>query len=219
MKVFIVGANGQIGRHLVKKLAAGNDVVTAGVRQPAEQALVRQDNVHYELFNLSWTVNKMTEAFAKQDAVIFTAGSAGQDLLRVDLDGAVKTMVAAEQAGVKRYLLVSSVNADQPDKWTGSLENYFIAKHYADEWLTHETGLDYLIVRPVSLTNEAGSGKITLNAQAAGLGEHVSRENVAQLLAELVHRPELNHLDLTVSDGTTGVSQALDQVSSQEWRV
>ncbi|WP_125766322.1 SDR family oxidoreductase [Lapidilactobacillus wuchangensis] len=219
MKVFVVGANGQIGRHLVEKLAAKGDQVTVGVRQPAEQAIVKAANVQYVLFNLTWSVEKMATAFAGQEAIIFAAGSAGKDLLRVDLNGAVKTMQAAEKSDTKRYLLVSSVNADQPDKWAGSLENYFIAKHYADEWLLHRTDLNYLLIRPVSLTNESGSGKITLNAAKSGLQQQVSRENVASLLAELIHRPELKQLELTVTDGETPISMALEQLSAQEWRV
>lgn len=219
MKVFVVGANGQIGQHLVEKLAAKGDQVTAGVRQPAEQAVVKADNVQYVLFNLTWSVAKMTTAFAGQEAIIFAAGSAGKDLLRVDLDGAVKTMLAAEQSGSKRYLLVSSVNADQPDKWAGSLENYFIAKHYADEWLLHRTDLDYLLIRPVTLTNETGSGKISLNPDESSLQQQVSRENVASLLAELIHRPELKQLELTVTDGETPINMALEQLSAHEWRV
>ncbi|MCH4057537.1 SDR family oxidoreductase [Lapidilactobacillus gannanensis] len=219
MKVFVVGANGQIGQQLVAKLSAKGDQVTAGVRRPAEQAVVKAANVQYVLFNLTWSVAKMATAFADQEAIIFAAGSAGKDLLRVDLDGAVKTMQAATQVHVKRYLLVSSVNADQPDKWAGSLENYFIAKHYADEWLLHRTDLDYLLIRPVSLTNQAGSGKIALNAGTADLQQQVSRENVASLLAELIHRPELQQLELTVTDGDTPIAMALDQLSAQEWRV
>ncbi|WP_461218255.1 SDR family oxidoreductase [Lapidilactobacillus salsurivasis] len=216
MKVFVIGAHGQIGQRTVEKLAAQGDQVTAGVRKPATQAVSTAKNVSYVAFDLDWPVAKMTPVLEHQDVVIFTAGSAGQELLKIDLDGAIKTMTATEKAGVKRYFLVSSVDANHAEKWSGSLHNYFIAKHYADEWLTHRTDLDYVIIRPVALTNDAGSGDVNLD-KGSDLSASVSRDNVADLLVKLTHRPELKRLEITVSDGSKSLDRAIDELSSAAW--
>lgn len=220
MKVFIVGANGQIGRQLVQKLQERQDQVTAGVRKPAEQALVKSENVNYVHFDLNWTIEKMAETFKDQDIVIFAAGSRGEDLLKIDLDGAIKTMKAAEKNNIKRYQLVSTVNADDRQAWPGDLHDYFIAKHYADEWLSHRTNLDYVIIRPVQLTNDKGSNQVQVSLNGKlGLDHQVSRENVAGVMAELVHRPEINKAEISIADGQTDLTKAVNQLSSKEWKL
>lgn len=113
MKIFVVGANGQIGRYLIKDLAPSSHEIFAGVRDVASQTLVKKENVSYVSFDLTWSVEKMTEAFKGIDVLIFAAGSQGKNLLQVDLDGAIKTVIAAENAHVSRYLMVSAVYADE----------------------------------------------------------------------------------------------------------
>ncbi|WP_407657285.1 NAD(P)H-binding protein [Lactobacillus porci] len=90
------------------------------------------------------------------DGVYFLAGSRGKDLLQTDAFGAVKLIQAAELAGVKRYIQLSSIFAADPDKWQGkaefaSLTDYYIAKYFADEWLISNSMLDYTILAPATL--------------------------------------------------------------------
>lgn len=112
MKIFVVGANGQIGRHLIKELASSKHQVVAGVRDVATQSLIKDSNVSYVSFDLTWTPEEMAQSFKGSDVLIFTAGSQGKNLLQVDLDGAIKTMIGAEIANVFRYLMISAVFAD-----------------------------------------------------------------------------------------------------------
>ena len=87
------------------------------------------------LFDLTWTPEKMAQSFKGSDVLIFTAGSQREKPLQVDLDGAIKTMIGAEIANVSRYLMISAVFADDRSKWPESMIDYYITKHYADEWL------------------------------------------------------------------------------------
>ncbi|HAJ54082.1 MAG TPA: nucleoside-diphosphate sugar epimerase, partial [Lactobacillus sp.] len=96
MKIFVVGAHGQIGQLLVHKLLDRGDTVTGGYRDPLTQTPDPQKNFRAVELNLAWPVSRLTELFAGHDAIIFAAGSRGKDLLGVDLDGAIKTMKAAE---------------------------------------------------------------------------------------------------------------------------
>ncbi|MEJ6347658.1 SDR family oxidoreductase [Holzapfeliella sp. He02] len=207
MKIFVVGANGRVGRHTVKKLAEANDEVIAGVRDPETQSLVEASNVKYVEFNLHQPVEQMATAFEGSEAIVFTAGSAGKDVLKVDLDGAVKTMTAAKKAGISRYIMVSAINADRPETFPGQeLHDYYIAKHYADEWL-RTTDLDYVIVQPTALTDEASDGLI--NVGRKGLQSEISRESVAEFLTEVVRNHAINHQTIDLSDGQTPISEAI----------
>ncbi|MGX4645373.1 MULTISPECIES: SDR family oxidoreductase [Holzapfeliella] len=207
MKIFVVGANGRVGRHVVQKLAQKQDEVIAGVRDPKTQSLVEADNVNYVEFNLHQDAAQMAEAFKGSEAIIFAAGSAGKDVLKVDLDGAVKTMTAAKEAGIKRYIMVSAVNADRPETFPGqALHDYYISKHYADEWL-RQTDLDYVIAQPTALTDTPSDGLI--NVGRKGMQSEISRESVAEFLAEVVRNNAINHQTIDLSDGETPISQAI----------
>ncbi|MGC4441166.1 NAD(P)H-binding protein, partial [Streptococcus suis] len=77
------------------------------------------------------------------DAVLFVAGSRGRDLLQTDAFGAVKTMQATESLGIKRYVLLSSLYALEPDKWShpnlSKIMDYNVAKFFADNYLVTNT--------------------------------------------------------------------------------
>ena len=82
--------------------------------------------------------------------------------------GAIKTMMAAEKAGVKRYIMLSSMLSLDINSWKKipSLEDYLAAKFFADTYLMDSTNLEYTILQPGSLIEEAGTGKIQLNVEA-----------------------------------------------------
>ncbi len=209
MNIFVVGANGQIGRHLIKKLASSEHQVTAGVRDVATQSLVKDANVNYVSFDLTWTPEKMAQAFKGSELLIFTAGSQGKNLLQVDLDGAIKTMIGAEIANVSRYLMISAVFADDRSKWPESMIDYYITKHYADEWLKNHTSLDYVIVQPVSLTNDEEVTSVQLAKPAEQTAKTISRKTVAAVLSALIEQPEITKTTIVVSKGNQDLSSAL----------
>lgn len=67
--------------------------------------------------NLHDSVEKIAELMKGMNAIYFVAGSRGKDLLQTDAMGAVKTMQAAEKDGIKRYIMLSSLYALQPEMW------------------------------------------------------------------------------------------------------
>ena len=133
MKIFVVGAHGQIGQLLVHKLLDRGDTVTGGYRDPIAQTPDPEKNFRAVELDLSWPVDRLADLYAGHDAIVFAAGSRGQDLLGVDLDGAVKTMKAAERADISRFIMLSALDAEDPDKWPDQLHDYYIAKYYADD--------------------------------------------------------------------------------------
>jgi len=186
MKILVVGASGRVGGDLVKQLLADDHQVIGTTRQ--EEKLFDSDR--YTQLDLDIMASK--ESIAKQldqdiDAVYFVAGSGGKNVLEVDLHGAVKTMQAAEDKGIKRYIMLSSVFSLETEKWDenpgiADLKDYYISKHYADHWLVNST-LDYTIVQPGALKERAGTGKITINDTSSGEN---AIEDVATTLAAVL---------------------------------
>ena len=169
MKVLVIGANGRVGSLLVNKLATQHQVL-AGSRNP--NSANNAYNIEQVYIDLLSDVDMLAESMSGADAVYFVSGSRGKNLLQIDLHGAIKTMQAAEKVGAKRYIMLSSVFALQPERWNESLlsdlADYNIAKHYADLYLTTQTQLDYTILQPGALKEEQGTGKIETHVSNPG---------------------------------------------------
>ncbi|MBD1301100.1 NAD(P)H-binding protein, partial [Pseudomonas aeruginosa] len=123
MNVLVIGANGQIGKFLVQQLAQeGKHQVTAMIRKPEQADALEQLGASVVIGDLEGSVEDLAEAMKDHNAIVFTAGSGGSTgadkTLLIDLDGAVKTMEAAQQQGITRYILVSAFGADQREKWS-----------------------------------------------------------------------------------------------------
>ncbi|MFC0444275.1 SDR family oxidoreductase [Pseudidiomarina halophila] len=184
MQVAVVGANGKIGQQLVELLQdnAEHEVV-ALVRKEEQQQQWQEKGVEARLADLEGTVAQLEDALAGVDAVAFTAGSGGNSgddkTLLVDLDGAVKTMEAAQATGAKRFVMVSAWQSNNRENWADELKPYYAAKHYADRELMR-SGLEWTIVRPGALTDDKGTGRVDI-------GEHlpagkIPREDVVHVL-------------------------------------
>jgi uncharacterized protein YbjT (DUF2867 family) len=120
------------------------------------------------------------------DAVIFAAGAGpGSGAARketMDYGGAVKLVEAAEKYGVRRYLMLSSMGANNPEAGSEAMQPYLFAKARADERLQN-SGLVYTIIRPGGLTNEEGTGRIEA-AESLGRRGEISRDDVARTFAD-----------------------------------
>lgn len=204
MKVAIIGANGKIGQHLVEQMQqAKTHEVIAVVRKETQKKALQEQGVTAKLGDLEGPVSQWKELFNGVDAVVFTAGSgpdSGDDkTLLVDLDGAVKTMEAAEAAGVKRFVMVSAWQSNNRENWADALLPYYAAKHYADRELMR-TNLNWTIVRPGALTDEEATGKVVVGESLAP--GSVPREDVASVLRRCLDESgtELRAFDLMAGE-------------------
>lgn len=209
-KPFIVGANGNIGHILVEKLKLNKQKFIAGVRKPDQLVDLQARGIKGKLLDLQDSVENIAEAFSGADSVIFTAGSGGSTgddkTLEIDLDGAVKTIEAAQRAGIKRYIMVSSVQADDRDNFKDSpLRPYMIAKFYADREL-RRSNLDYTIIHPGYLTDDQPTDKITVDDLSKN--QKISRADVASVLMELIDNKKSIRKDYTIVNGDTLINDA-----------
>ncbi|MGX6427615.1 SDR family oxidoreductase [Levilactobacillus yonginensis] len=194
MTTLIIGAHGHVGQHIVEQLAATGETVYGGIRKPEQAEAITKLGGQVRDVNLMGTVENLLPAMKDVDTVIFSAGSGGSTgddmTINIDLDGAIKSMIATEKAGIKRFIIVSAMGTDDRSFWDKSgIRPYYVAKYYADQWLRHRTDLDYTIVRPGILTNDAPTGKITTDS-AASENKKISRADVAATVVAIVQHPQ-----------------------------
>lgn len=161
MRIVIAGGHGQIALRLERLLAARGDEVVGIVRDPGQRDDLRAVGAEPVVLDLeSATVEETTEALRGADAVVFAAGAgpnSGTDRKdTVDRGAAVLFADAAERAGVRRYVVVSSMGADADHPGDEVFDAYLRAKGAADAYVRSRTALDWTILRPGMLTNDAG---------------------------------------------------------------
>lgn len=117
MNILIIGANGRVGTQLAQILAEQGHIVHAAARRASPDWA--HENIRHQALDLTAPLADISQIVAaiRPDAVYFTAGSRGKNLLQVDAFGAVKAMQAAKANGVQRFILLSSVFALQPERW------------------------------------------------------------------------------------------------------
>jgi uncharacterized protein YbjT (DUF2867 family) len=213
MRVVIAGGHGQIALRLTKILSAAGHEVVGLVRNPAHEADVTAAGGAVAVLDLEQTdVEAVADVLAGADVGVFSAGAgAGSGKARkdtVDRGAAVLFAEAAERAGVRRHLQVSSMGIDQVDDLDpdDTFTIYLRAKKAAADDL-RSRDLDWTILRPGSLTNDPGTGLVLL-AEKTGHGS-VPRDDVAAVLAGLCDTPAAIGRTLDLIAGNTPVAEAL----------
>ncbi|KAA0566747.1 SDR family oxidoreductase [Bacillus sp. CH30_1T] len=214
MNVAVVGANGQIGKQVIGLLKESSEHTPRAIVRKEEQARAfEQDGIQSSLVDLEGTVDEIRHGMKGADAVVFTAGSGGKTgadkTLLIDLDGAVKTMEAAKQAGIDRFIMVSALQAHNRENWNDSLKPYYVAKYFADRAL-EQSGLTYTIIRPGGLLNEAGTGKVTAGENLSR--ESIPREDVAATIVASLDEERTFNKGFDLITGNDGIEEAVRNV-------
>jgi uncharacterized protein YbjT (DUF2867 family) len=209
--VAIAGGHGQIGRRLARLLAARGDRVRGLIRNPDHADDLRSDGAEPVVCDLeSAPVADVASAVEGADAVVFAAGagpgSGAARKLTMDRDGAVKLVSAAQQAGVPRYVIVSSVGAESPPGGDDVFSVYLRAKAEADAAVM-ESDRDWTVVRPGMLTDDPGTGRARI--QEKPIRAEVTRDDVAAVLAAVVDESRAVGRVLYVVGGDEPIEDAL----------
>lgn len=210
MRVLVIGANGSTGREIVRLLRDGPHDPMAMIRDPDQEGFFRDLDVATVLGDLEEPLDAALEGI---DAVMFAAGSGSstgpEKTLAVDRDGAVRSVVAMEEVGVDRYIMLSALRAD-PHSEGHPISSYLRAKGIADEHL-RRSELDYTIVRPGRLTKETGTGKVSVGPRLEA-GGSVSRADVAAVMVACLDRQNTVRKSFDLLEGATLIDEALDAV-------
>ncbi|MBC9719326.1 NAD(P)H-binding protein [Streptomyces sp. TRM66268-LWL] len=217
MRIVIAGGHGQIALRLSRLLSARGGYEVAGIiRNPAQGDDLRAAGAEPVLCDLeSASVEEVAAHLQGAGAAVFAAGAGpGSGAGRkdtVDRAAAVLFAEAAERAGVRRHIVVSSMGADPAHEGEDIFDAYLRAKGEADAYVRGREGLDWTILKPGRLTDEPGTGQVRLEA-STGRGD-IPRDDVAAVLAELVDSSATAGLTLELIGGTTPVAVAVKDVA------
>jgi uncharacterized protein YbjT (DUF2867 family) len=204
MDVVVAGGHGQIAMRLLRLLADRGHRARGLVRNPdhvSDLAELGAEGVVCDMESLDDLSGCCTGA----DAVVFAAGagpgSGPKRKQTVDLGAAVKLM----ETGVRRYVMVSAISAGRPGDWSEPMRPYYEAKSEADRRL-EESGLDYTIVRPGGLTEDPGTGSVTVGTNLSG---DIPRDDVAAVLLAVLETPTTIGKTFELVSGDTPVDDAV----------
>ncbi|MCW0213025.1 MAG: SDR family oxidoreductase [Pseudonocardia sp.] len=220
MRTVIAGGHGKIALRLATLLAGRGDEVVGVVRNPDHRDEVEATGASCVVLDLeSASAADLAPSLAGADSVVFAAGAGpNSGAARKDtVDRAAAELLAdaAAQAGVRRYLLVSSTGVDDepaPDRgevWGA----YIAAKKAAEESIRARTDLDWTILRPGGLTNGPGVGRVLLTPPPVERGQ-ISRDDTAAVLAALLDAPGTAGLVLELQDGDREIVEAVAAVQA-----
>jgi nucleoside-diphosphate-sugar epimerase len=212
--VAIAGGHGKIALRLTQRLSARGETVIGLIRKPEHADDVRAQGGQPTLCDLEHaTVAEISAAVSGVSAVVFAAGagpnSGAERKLTVDRDGAIKLLEAAAAVAVPRYLMISSVGAENPPDGDDVFSVYLRAKAQADQ-AVQASDLDWAIVRPGRLTDEPGTDRARIDLEPFR-GE-IPRDDVAAVLDALLRRTHAKRRILYANAGETPVDQALEAV-------
>lgn len=216
MKVTIIGGHGKVALLTAELLSARGDTVTSIIRNPDQIPEIESTGASTLVLNVeSASTEDLAAAFIGSDVIVWSAGAGGGNSQRtyaVDRDAAIRSMDAAQKAGVKRYVMVSFATADPkflvPEH--DSFFPYMDAKIAADQHL-RASDLDYTILGPGLLTLDAPSGSLNpLSDPTAGAAAlQTSRGNVALSIVATLDQPATIGRTINFCDGEIPVTAAI----------
>ncbi|SEF17232.1 NAD(P)H-binding protein [Jiangella alba] len=217
MQVVIAGGHGQIALRLERLLTMRGDTAVGLIRSPEQAGDLASNGATAVVVDLEKaTVDELAAEVRGADAVVFAAGAGpGSGAARkdtVDRGAAALLADAAELAGVRRYLMVSAMRAttEPPADPDDVFQVYLTAKGKSEADLRRRD-LDWTVLRPGALTNDAGSGTVRL-ARSVPRGS-VSRDDVAAVLLALLDEPGTARLTLELVGGDVPVADAVRRLA------
>ncbi|MCP2358700.1 uncharacterized protein YbjT (DUF2867 family) [Nonomuraea thailandensis] len=214
MRIIIAGGHGKIALRLAARLGSG---AVGLVRNPAHVADVEATGAEAVVCDLERaSVEEVTRIVEGADAVVFAAGAGpGSGAPRkdtVDRGASVLLAEAAERAGVRRFVQISSMGAGRPpapgrdEVWAA----YIKAKTEAEDDL-RARDLAWTVLRPGRLTDEPGTGLVRLAPEVPPGA--VPRDDVAAVIVALLENPATAGRTLELVSGDTPI---IDLVASDE---
>jgi uncharacterized protein YbjT (DUF2867 family) len=211
-RIVIIGGHGKVALRLARILADRGDEVTSIIRNPSHAAEVSEYGATPVVADIeTLTTEELAAHLAGHDAIVWSAGAGGGNPDRtyaVDRDAAIRSMDAAQAAGVRRYVMVSYLGSrrDHGVDPGNSFFAYAEAKAAADEYL-RQTPLNWTVLAPGGLTLEPGTGRIAVGSELQG--GKVSRDDVAAVAAAVLATDAAIGKTLPFIGGDTAIDDAL----------
>lgn len=216
MKIFVVGANGKVAQHFADFVQEDETIEeVAMIRNADQKPFFDERGIETVLLDLvKDSIDDLANAMKGSDVVLFSAGAGGSgydQTILIDLDGAIKAMTAAEQAGIDRFVMVSTFRTGREEiAKENSLQIYTIAKNYADEWLKNRTNLDWTIVHPGILVDTEGTDQIKVGTDF-DINE-IPRQDVARALVAVLKNDNTIKKEFELLAGDNSVEEAISKL-------
>jgi uncharacterized protein YbjT (DUF2867 family) len=215
-RIVVVGGHGRTGKLIVQQLLKGGDSVVATIRNASHMASLVKLGAETVMLDLdSSSPRDFAVAFAGADAIVFAAGSADNEPSAIDRKGVTRTVNAAEKAGVKRYVAVSSIGGTTPvpKAWdTPEMKDYWAAKKAGNNKI-RKSGLDWTIIEPGQLTDGKLTGKVTLSTAGFDIGAlksiKISRADVAATVVAALATPKSTGKTFQIVGGSIEIKKAV----------
>jgi len=210
-RILIIGAHGKVALRLAPQLVARGETVTGVIRNPAHEDEVAATGAAPLVADIEQLdEDQLANIIAGNDAVVWSAGAGGGNPERtyaVDRDAAIRSMDAAADAGVRRYVMVSYFGArlDHGVPEGDPFHAYAEAKADADAHL-RASGLDWTIVAPSTLTLDEPTGRIDVDVDTSG---SVPRGDVASTIAAVLADASSVHKTIRFNTGSTPIAEAV----------
>ena len=213
-RIAIIGGHGKVALELSGSHSKDGADVTSIIRNPDHRDDVAATGATPLVLDVeNSTTAEIAAALEGHDAVVWSAGAGGGSpelTYAVDRDAAIRSMDAADQAGVRRYVMVSYLGAG-PDHGVPEDNGFYAyaeAKAAADAHL-RGSGLEWTILGPGSLTDGPGNGLLDVNPSDTSDGTDTSRSNVALVAAAVLGLPQTAGRTIEFRDGTLPLAAAL----------
>ena len=214
-RIAIIGGHGKVALHLSRILSGAGHEVSSIIRNPDQSADIEETGAKPVIADVTQlAVGELADVVRGHDAVVWSAGSGGSSpeaTYAIDRDAAIRSMDAAKQAGVHRYVMVSYIGArkDHGVPEDNGFFHYAEAKAAADEHL-RGTDLEWTILGPGALTTDPGKGTIEVSGDPKQ--DSVAREDVAQVAASVLSNPGTVGKFIQFNTGETPIAEALEVV-------
>ncbi len=154
---------------------------------------------------------RLGAAVAGCDAMIFAAGSGSktgpEKTTSIDQEGAIRLIDACAAAGVRRFVMLSSIGANNPEGQREAIRHYMRAKGGADAHLA-ASGLDYTIVCPGILNDDEPSGGVRLAASIGKWGK-IARDDIADMIVACLDAPNTIAKRFEILAGSCNIERAV----------
>jgi uncharacterized protein YbjT (DUF2867 family) len=216
MNVFILGITGGTGSRIARLLIDQGHSVSGLYRHPNQIAKLERTRVTPFAGDIATiSTRDLSQVIHKTEVLVFTAGAGEQDdesmIDAVDYGGVKKTIAAMRLASHDRLLLISVFPEAAREQCLGdSFEDYISAKKKADVEVVN-SGLDWIILRPSSLRDTPGTGRISLGL--ANFHTEITRDDVASAVVALLKATQITRKILELTEGTQTIADAVSALS------
>jgi uncharacterized protein YbjT (DUF2867 family) len=218
MRVVVVGASGRTGALVVKALVKAGDSVVGTIRNPKHMAALVKQGVEVAMIDLDKSpLADIEQAFKGADAVVFAAGSGEGESSAIDRKGVQRTVLAAEKAGVGRYVAVSALGASTavPKAFdTKEMKDYYKAKQAGNKRI-RDSKLKWTILEPGGLTEGKGTGKLALSEGNDIANKDIARDDVAAAVVAVLREPKSAGHTFQLIGGKTAIAEAVRSGSAK----